>query len=200
MAENPMLGETLLSSLKDHPNREISRVEQVVLMKHKIDVENQYESALKNASENPEDADAKTAADVAGEKVKRLVEISEKIGTESARNLEFRKAMINRDFSLSTMVMEARKTRGWRNLTPDELKEVTDQHNEIQATEKQRILDEQAFQKALADAEASSKHEEESAQPKYSKGVLDYAERFAKWTNRAQMLMRELWHAGEKVA
>jgi len=95
-------------------------------------------------------------------------------GSEAGRSLQAQKMAAGEDFTLVEMRMKKRAAQEGRPLTPEQEKEVSDAHAEIEKT--QKALDEHEAQKQqkASEAEVDKKVEEIKAQPKETPEIPSY--------------------------
>lgn len=140
--ENQNLPDELIAELKESP-RPVKDYETAIILQRKIDLQNEFNKANRNITENigtPDSlaADAATIQRVSDELLD-LDTVSRTTGTEQGRGLNARKLIAAEDFSLSSMLTRRRAAKGGAKLTPDEEAQVRKQAADID--EAQQALD-----------------------------------------------------------
>jgi hypothetical protein len=129
--KNAALPSELLTELSSKP-RAISDLENAVLAHEKVRVINEVEKAHVQFAESQDSGDLALAAEARtrslalDEKLTQLDDLERtlrKVGTEQGRGLAARRMMVNRDYTLASMLNDVRASKG-EALTPEEVASV----------------------------------------------------------------------------
>lgn len=149
---DPKAPEKLVDELLDKP-RALSDTENAMLLRHQIDLQNQFDKVASRVIDGAEDATPETlAADkiqLAGlsDDLLDLYNAGKQAGTEQGRGLNSRKMLANEDYSLARMITKRRAVNEGETLTPKQAAETQELHAKIAATQK-------AFDEYVAKTEA----------------------------------------------
>lgn len=138
VASDPTAVDRLIASIKANPDRLIDEQGQVLLTYKARQVENAYKDSLtrlveaQKAGNLAELVEAQRTEAELKTQLDELTTIGRPVGTDVARALAARRAMLKEDFSLAYMVMQAEAAKG-RPLTPQEKAEIVRLHERIAA-------------------------------------------------------------------
>lgn len=138
---NPNAGFELVKDLNDHP-RAIGDADDALLLRHQIDLQNQFDKLAERITEGSEGGTPETLAEdkvqlaLLSDHLLEAYDANRKAGTETGRGLNARKMLANEDFSLAKMVTRKRAVNGGKELTPEDLAEVQALHEKIAQTQK----------------------------------------------------------------
>jgi hypothetical protein len=151
--ENQNAADDLLTELRDNP-RALTDSDVAVLLQRKVDLNNQFNRAEKNITENIGTPDSLASDRATQIRVQdELVDLESVVGssaTATSRGLNAFKLVAKEDFSLTSMLAKRRASKGGAKLTPEEEAQVREQHTAIE--EAQRALDQHEAQLELDDA------------------------------------------------
>lgn len=139
--KNPNAGFELVKDLNEHP-RAIGDTEDALLLRHQIDLQNQFDKLAERITEGSEGQTAESLAEdkthlaLLSDSLVEAYDANRKAGTETGRGLNARKMLANEDFSLAKMVTKSRAGKGGRALNADEMAEVMALHEKIAETQK----------------------------------------------------------------
>lgn len=157
VASDPNAESNMLNQLRADPEKILGTdAEAGILLKHKVDLENELQrlrQVAKDTKTPAEEAEAESALSAHRQAIKEFTELAERTGTATGRALAARKMMSAMDYSLSHMEAMAEASKG-APLTKEELARVAADHDAIKAKNDQ-------LQKAL-DAEKQSHAETQS--------------------------------------
>jgi len=149
--KNAALPSELLTELSEKP-RAISDLENAVLAHEKVRVINEVEKAHVQFAEAQDSGDPALAAEARtrslalDEKLTQLDDLERtlrKVGTEQGRGLAARRMMVNRDYTLASMLNDVRASKG-EALTPEEVASVEGVFKKYKAAkEKVELSDEE---------------------------------------------------------
>ena len=135
MDADPQWQDSLIKEL-DKKARPLTAEENMALLHRKntlrlehFDALEAFQEAQRSGDQQAID-DANLRANVAAANLDDFNEVSHKVGSEEGRSLQSRKAMVEEDFSLAKMEMEAKQAKG-RDLTPDERQKLIDTQKEL---------------------------------------------------------------------
>lgn len=171
---DPEYPDRLIGELRDKP-RALTDTEDAVLLQRQIDLQNEYGKATRDLAQahddgRVEDVELEKARVAAlSDQLLDLYDVGKKVGTETGRGLNARKMMAYEDFSLANMEMQARASKGGRQLTDAERTEVTEANKKIIST--QQAFDEYVAKtdKALAERDMQNALDEMQADVKAAK-------------------------------
>lgn len=139
IADDPNITNRLLNELRNNPERIVSSdTEAGVLLKHKVDVESEFQrlrkemNDAKSSGNTQAETNARLQLDAHRLVSKEFTELMERTGTAGARALASRKMMSAMDYSLSHMEAEREAAKG-SPLTREEQDQLAKEHDEIKA-------------------------------------------------------------------
>lgn len=183
---DPGVQDRLIAELAEKP-RALTDEEDALLLHRQIDLHNEYGKATRDLAQAYDDGrtDAvereKTRVNLLSDQLKELYDVGRAAGTETGRGLQARKMMAYEDFSLAQMEMDMRASKGGRQLTDAERTELNEAHkkiSELLAKQAEAESGHAARSKAFED-EINRLKSEVAKQPKYSKPILDMAQKIA---------------------
>lgn len=139
--KNPNAGFELVRDLNEHP-RAIKDVDDALLLRHQIDLQNQFDKVADRLTEGSEGGTAESIAEdrlqlsMLSDSLLEAYDANRKAGTETGRGLNARKMLANEDYSLAKMVTKTRAGKAGRPLNADEMAEVMALHEKINQTQK----------------------------------------------------------------
>lgn len=143
---DPFYPDTLLDELRVKP-RSLTDTEDAVLLRHQIDLQNEYGKATRDLAQAAEDAktfpnrlDAveseKARVAALSDQLLDLYNIGKKVGTETGRGLNARKMMAFEDYSLAKMELDRRAINDGKPLTESQRDETVKINQKIEQTQK----------------------------------------------------------------
>jgi len=183
---NPHLGRETVVGLLEGTKKEVSEVDEAVLLAEKIRLQNERRMEGDRASDPYSTEEAREAArkrwDDLETQITQLDQATRKSGTIWGRLGQFRQRLMRDDFTFESMEQKARVSKG-RPLTPEESAEIGIESEKIAAEEKK--VEEakiRAETKAREDALESTisdlkKKLARNTAPRLDKRVLDYAQK-----------------------
>lgn len=143
---DPFYPDTLLDELRAKP-RSLTDTEDAVLLRHQIDLQNEYGKATRDLAQAAEDAktfpnrmDAveseKARVAALSDQLLDLYNIGKKVGTETGRGLNARKMMAFEDYSLAKMELDRRAINDGERLTDEQQAETVRLNQKIEQTQK----------------------------------------------------------------
>ena len=139
--KNPNAGFELVKEINEHP-RAIGDVEDALLLRHQIELQNEFDKVAERVSNGAPGqsaeslAEDKTQLSVLSDHLIEAYDANRKAGTETGRGLNARRMLANEDFSLAKMVTKKRAANGGRGLSDEQLAEVQQLKDKIDATQK----------------------------------------------------------------
>ncbi len=125
---DPKLGETIISELKADESRGVTDVEQAVLLRHKVTIENALNDAAERTIRAKSDVERAVAQDEHARLSDQLLEFLDTVrerGSQWGREGRWRQVLAAEDFSLPTMEVKMRQALGGRRLTGAEHQNLT---------------------------------------------------------------------------
>lgn len=207
---NPHLGRETVVGLLEGTKKEVSEVDEAVLLAEKIRLQNERTMEAERASDPLTSKEARDAArkrwDDLETQITQLDQATRKSGTIWGRLGQFRQRLMRDDYTFEAMERKARVSKG-RPLTPEESTALKAESEKI-ATEEKKVEEAQvrAETKAREDAFESTitdlkKKLAGRKGPNVDKRILDYAEKIVKgWetaaTEASKRLKARLAYAG----
>lgn len=139
IAADPNYPTNLVNELAVDP-RDMSDVETATLVYARVLAERSYESsieAVNNADNEADGIDAYARLQRTKQELDKIYTVAEMAGTETARRLNARKLLVNRDLTLAQMRAETRaiENKG-QPLTPEQEQRIDELHAELEAAKK----------------------------------------------------------------
>lgn len=136
--QNPAYPASLVAELGAKP-RATTDTEAAILLYERVVRENEYDAALDAANNAPTEADVQGAQERirrAQQAQQQLFDVTEAVGTQTARGLAIRRMLANRDFTVEKMKAETRaiENKG-KPLTPEQEKRIEDLYAKLKAAE-----------------------------------------------------------------
>lgn len=134
---DPQAATKLLDELRAKPNRPLNDEEVGLLLKHKVDLEKEFQRLNKEvgdayaAGDSVHEDAARAQLDTHRQIIEDFTSLVEQAGTATARGLNARRMMSAMDYSLSHMTAAAEAAKGSK-LTDSELKNIADLHEQLQ--------------------------------------------------------------------
>lgn len=158
-AKDPGIGQRLVESLTDNP-RALTDKENAHLLNRQIEVQNEYEAAVKEVNDAPGDIVAEARLERARDAVQASYDAAKVAGRETGRGLNARKMLAANDFSLVKMEAETRAVvNKGKPLSKEQAANVKALHERIVAAEERIAAFEakEQFEAALKEAKAEAR-------------------------------------------
>ena len=130
----------LITELFKKP-RAVNDTEGALLVHRLITKKNEYDNLIdrleKGGLSSEEQADLRNKITVLDDQIYGLEALGKSVGTETARGLNFRKAMISNDYSLEGMRTKVRAAKNGEKLTPEEEEKIKQLHDSIKTGEEE---------------------------------------------------------------
>lgn len=130
----------LITELFKKP-RAVNDTEGALLVHRLITKKNEYDNLIdrleKGGLSLEEQADLRNKITVLDDQIYGLEALGKSVGTETARGLNFRKAMIANDYSLEGMRTKVRAAKNGEKLTPEEEEKIKQLHDSIKTGEEE---------------------------------------------------------------
>jgi hypothetical protein len=138
--QNSSVQDRLITELSKKP-RAVNDTEGALLVHRLITKKNEYDNLIdrleKGGLTSEEQADLRNKIVVLDDQIYGLEALGKSVGTETARGLNFRKAIIANDYSLEGMRTKIRAAKNGEKLTPAEEEKIKQLHDSIKTGEEE---------------------------------------------------------------
>lgn len=188
--KNPHVQDDLIHELASKP-RAVTDVENAILLHRKVDLQNQFERAAKELTDDPTNLEARATVARLSDDLQQIDSISTKVGTETGRGLNARKMMLNDDFTLASLETKKRAALGGRELTEVERTNLQDVANDYKARNEALETHLAEREHRIAEMQTKIDLQAEKLEAKESSPISDAADRLVAKAEKRATAARE---------